>query len=1014
MDDEQPTKKRTISRSPSPPRISSTDRKSNLKEQKSIRRHHESSLRSRQHVESTQHRHKRRADSPKRGVEIVVHEEAPKPYFVDVEGDKGNVSYGSLHRYAVPFYRRLGAGSILGRPSYEKIDRNVSLPGFITLADRDASSAVRDKGLLARALPRAARETHVRPTDLKTVHPGSDYLSLQDSDAPSKSLEEDRNDDSSVDEAIVEYRSIDGKAKAINQPDDPDLVYGSIPSSGDKKPPAHDAEEALRKKGMRILQRVDQQPDNINTWMELIQHQDELLVDSNDIFDKGITHAQRLSTTDMKLSMYEKALASVNDRSAQERLLLGLMDEGMKIWDTEKTIARWQAILLEKSTHPGLWVEYLNFRQSSFTTFRYEEVRQIYVECLSKLREAHQSQAGKHLYQMQLYVVLRLTTLMKEAGYVENAIAIWQAILEFSIRGFQSPETGQLNDDNISILQSFWDSEVLRIGEDGAIGLAQFAVSGGEAPQPLNGSSSAEMSDNICIEKWAMLEWERAMHSRMPARTLDEVGEDDPYRVILFSDLQDFILDPPQHKDHVLLATAFLSFCGLPPLPDSEYRERSNSWDEDPFIRSGVLHEQVTEKTSGPLRNTDDPFTIPTKSCVISTECLFSQSAPWYVCFDEWMATSTNDGGDLQRSFVRLALKTIVNDRSSSDDKLGMAEYFLGFENCAFPRTVKKNGKGLLKDHPSSMKLWNAYALCELGAGKRSNAETVIVTNINSKGSIAAGAVGDAIVLWKSWLWEILGAGEPQKTLKCLLLLPQREVQPCLDNSSTASNTQPEASPSSLLRTERVFICHKAIALKLLTQALDSDRRTRPYALNPILYLSRDLHRSPTSLCLLKDYAISMPRSRTFNVHSKLQNLFNVPPSRLPNSRTPPPTPCSTPSLPRHPHLILQTLSYPFSPHGKHHTVPTQYNLPIAIHLERSSFPDRRSSPIHHERRSSRQEIILLHYHQRTQPATKTRFNHIPLLRHPHRTQPRSNPRLKHPRHPRHIRTSRNKLLRLS
>ena len=74
---------------------------------------------------------------------------------------------------------------------------------------------------------------------------------------------------------------------------------------------------------------------------------------------------------------------------------------------------------------------------------------------------------------------------------MEIAIAIWQAQLEFNCL---APLNSQNHankcqepfeeEEKVSSFQHFWESEVPRVGEDGAQGWAAFDRSGGLPPEP--------------------------------------------------------------------------------------------------------------------------------------------------------------------------------------------------------------------------------------------------------------------------------------------------------------------------------------------------------------------------------------------------------------------------------------------------------------------------------------------------------------------------------------------------
>jgi hypothetical protein len=90
-------------------------------------------------------------------------------------------------------------------------------------------------------------------------------------------------------------------------------------------------DEDAHQRNVELSQRVEADPTNVNAWLELVNHQDNLIGDRSG--RRKLTSAERLSTADIKLSMYEKALNKVGKSGGRERLLIGLMEEGSKVWE---------------------------------------------------------------------------------------------------------------------------------------------------------------------------------------------------------------------------------------------------------------------------------------------------------------------------------------------------------------------------------------------------------------------------------------------------------------------------------------------------------------------------------------------------------------------------------------------------------------------------------------------------------------------------------------------------------
>ncbi|EHK98055.1 putative UPF0614 protein like protein [Glarea lozoyensis 74030] len=199
------------------------------------------------------------------------------------------------------------------------------------------------------------------------------------------------------------------------------------------------------------------------------------------------------------------------------------------------------------------------------------------------------------LWQQLIYVLLRATIFIRESGFSELSVAIWQGLIELNFCGPKSPEEPV---DRIKTFGEFWETELPRVGEENALGWNHFVQQSGDidAPGSIIDATTNELDGNGLFRSWSAAERRRHNASSLPARTLDDVAEDDPYR------------------------------------QDAELARK---------IFSGL---------------------------------------------------STT---------------------------LDLAEYYMAFEWKNEPATIKKVCKGLLKQHPTSLRLYNAYAMIEAARGNR-------------------------------------------------------------------------------------------------------------------------------------------------------------------------------------------------------------------------------------------------------------------------------------------------------
>jgi hypothetical protein len=716
-------------------------------------------------------------------------------FIVDKKGDEKNLVYGSTHRYSVPQFYRAGAGSVLGLPSFVKIDRNYNDEKRIVLHDkRDINLGQREKYVFSKIERERPRLLKIR-TNL-TVHDSTaevDYLPLQ---VPrGRKRKRDSGESSSSEDGDMSYRSIYGKAKPKDEPDDDHFQYATE-SDGSQSESGRNIglDTTVRQKMIELSRKVEESPHNITAWLALIDYQDKLIRAED---QRRVTIAELRSTADIKIHMYEQALEKVRSLKDREKLLLGLMAEGEKIWELRVQSERWKQISRENISSLVLWKSYLNFRQTDFGNFQYEEIREIYIQRIKMLLQAapscfnrsptlahwdihavppKQETAGvfktvdknpsNAINNQIVYTLLRLTIFMRESGYAELAVAIWQGLLEFN---YLAPPKSLKPLEKIGLFKDFWESEIPRIGEDRALGWRHFVANEGasEAPDIVNDEEGNILNDDI-FGSWAAAERARARVSCTPARTMDEVVEDDPFRVILASDIEEFLVDFPAEM-HASLLDAFLLFSGLPSITTA-----SRGWSNDPFIGEGLVEcNPAWIERQHSLENCDGNeerqvhvssiFKIPLSNFQNSPESMFGLA--WFKYIRNGRDVDAGDNGPLQYKFLRNTFKQLLQVHFRED----LAEYYLALEWRYEPQNIKKVSKSLLKHHSSSLRLYNAYAMIEWSKGDIAVANGIYSAALEMVKSLPENERDGSVILWKSWVWAYLGAQDKASALSRIL-----------------------------------------------------------------------------------------------------------------------------------------------------------------------------------------------------------------------------------------------------
>ena len=734
-----------------------------------------------------------------------------KLFLIDRIGDPKNLSYGSLHRSAVPRYGRFGHGEVLGCRT-AKIDRTSSTERELVLALRGIDHiGSRAKNALTYVARSKLRKLRSRPdrTDDQDSATAAAYVPLRPAKARNKTHGERvyRAHSRSSDDQRQQHRSLDVRLGNAEDHDDGDSPYGSEGSISDYEDDWQPTTaESPQNRRIELLRDVEADPANCDAWLKLIDYQDVLIRIGSGSQNLTMTRAERQSNAAVKISMYEKALSKAVTMESKETLVLGMMKEGSIIWESNTLSSKWQGVLQSLPGSLRLWAKYLDFRQTDFSHFRYEETRASYIECFMLLRNAEErpkltATERNNIQAIYIYVVLRLTLFTREAGFPERAVATWQALLEYDIcrpSNFLTKRITSGDDHRIALLTSFenfWESEVPRLGDDGALGWANFEAESGAPPQPTVDAKASLASKPDRFGSWADLERQKALDSRHPARTIDDVEENDPYRIVLFSDVRDVLENyPTSLLDRSLLIAGWLAFCHLPPWTDDGCAPVSRIWYRNPFLHAEAMSRcsesqgitaldsakqvEVQRDTSKMYDQSGSGaahfiFQVSPIDHELSSESLFSTKRDWISAFGTLPHKYTTDNGPVKVGLLRRTLIALVEAGLGNDT---LAEYLLALELQLSPDTVRRIAKKLIKNRPESLRLYNAYACIEYQTMRETRAQNVIVSAINNSRNLLESSQDDAIFLWRTWVWGLLGCRRPKEALERLLAYPDQQI----------------------------------------------------------------------------------------------------------------------------------------------------------------------------------------------------------------------------------------------
>lgn len=685
-------------------------------------------------------------------------------FIIDKRGDPMVRKFG-VDRYKLLQFRRPNREAVLGSDGYLYIHRDGPLEQFsIRRPGEFYGVSLRDKNAFRNRLrqvqPRMLRAS--KRAAAEADGPSEDFISLR---PPKRKKRGGRESEEDECEHGPDYRSIEGKAKAAGASGGDTELESSAEEEEEEEDTVVEL-DPLKERSIELTRRVKDKPDDIPAWIELINHQDLLMKAGGSGQDIPIDEVK--SFAEIKLSMYEKALAQVKNPFQKEQLLVGQVREGAKVWDVPVQDAHWKKIQKEVDGSFLLWRLYLDYKLSNIASFQYGTVKKIFLDRLAllsgKVAEEVIRVKQKALYSELIYVFLRATRFFYDCGYRELSVAAWQALLELNLRGPEFPNpSGPVPES----FHTFWESEVPRLGEPDARGWNYFIASNGDdsnVPEPAAPDPGPQRTPSRDAYKaWAVEELYRSRRSRMPARTLDEDNLEDPFRLIMYSDLEGlpFII-PGNLLDELKgeLLDAYLTFCEFPPLSSKRaWKTDAHLSQRDFAFEHLVSHAEPRKSPEGDDSTTRSPPEFVKKAITAAV-------APKHICSLLHLFKGVNkDELPVEFSWVLLTLKTLVVAGYEE-----LAGYCLALEWIADAGSVRKAARTLIKQYSQNIGLYNLYGLFEWANGNFDLAKKVLssATQLSQPTGLES-----TRQLWFTWAWiEFMNEAETSTVLSRLCLIP--------------------------------------------------------------------------------------------------------------------------------------------------------------------------------------------------------------------------------------------------
>ena len=509
-------------------------------------------------------------------------------YYLDSKGDLGNVVYGRSHKYAVPNYVRIGRGRVIGLARWNIINRERSSENAVVISNPVYSNPVK---LSSLHIPIDDSEEITITSNMQArdrTDTAQEYISLNDSDKEGNSSREQSSGDEETD-----FRSIRGpkiaKSKAVE--DSPNLIQSGL---GDgRTDQATKVAAQIRERNIYLTQLVKSKPGNLQAWLDLAEHQEAIATLGRSAKGHNLTSTERGAVSDIKISIYQDALRAIGDDDVKRvHLIESLMTEGSSVWENRMIISNWKKYIDLYPRSIKLWKLYFNFLQSNLAEFHFEDCKLVFMQCLRYFSDFKKEEdvvdAKLEQWEFMIYLILRFSILARDAGYSEIAVALWQAQLEYHVFDPLAAEdlqtVGSKVQSTIDLFEDFWESEVPRIGESGALGWKTYYLNGGEPIESAKDIGSASIGRYDVFRSFAEQEYLLSASQYLPGKSMDDT--DDPYSVVLFNDTKDFIEHAPRYAPKNAWIKAFLCFCSFPPLKSCTDLDNLDHWWQDTYLRT--------------------------------------------------------------------------------------------------------------------------------------------------------------------------------------------------------------------------------------------------------------------------------------------------------------------------------------------------------------------------------------------------------------------------------------------
>ncbi len=652
------------------------------------------------------------------------------PLFVeDRKGDHQNLTYGSLDKHVISRYQRAGRGRLLGVDSHYHI---TSRPGAIVVLEDITLDSTRK-------------------------HPKATLLS--NSAGHNQAVISIRGGTGNEDELHEDFMKFDHvrsrKRRRLSADPLQDTAEEGASdhstSDSDEAPNANNSfdefkNDPVQQEHLKLRKATEERPDVVRTWLDLIEFH---RVNA----DNHLGEPSSGSINERNIAVYELALSKVKAQKDRQPLILGLMREGRRLWDVDKQASRWQAFLNRDGSFE-LWKLYINFVQTNFASFSYDDCQQAYASWIQTFKTSRPEVPTFQRDLSCIYVFLRLTLFLWQSGFVERAVGMWQALLELNCCRLP---TWSL-DDSIPAFRDFWETESARIGEEGAEGWTS-----GTNGRPDCKADKSFVTEHMDVQQWMAAEMELERTACLPARLGDEVSENDLHRIVLSQDIERFLFQTDSEAGCSYLVDAFLLFAGLPTFRS---REETRQWASDPFI---CARSPLGLKLSQGDDRVHQGFEISVRFREVVRAVKVSQETGS-------LSSSSARLLHLHLESVRRIIHWLAKISVKWPPLADMMEYAVAFEAGIDLAGARKLAKVFLKQQGDRLGLWDEYASLQVELGNLEAAEKVWCTALSQTMSLDQDGQLHAFDLWRSWAYVYMCQGSIDKARTLISTMADADI----------------------------------------------------------------------------------------------------------------------------------------------------------------------------------------------------------------------------------------------